>query len=242
MRGESITVLISAYNEAQRILPSLRAIDDYLVSRFSKYEILVIDDGSTDDTAALIQDLARERALIRVQRNKVNRGRGYTFRQGVRELSTDLILVTDADLSTPIESLEELLSSLDGADIVIGSRRAVGARIEVKQPWHRVFMGMVFRQFVSMIVIRGFRDTQCGFKLMRGRAARNLFQRCRINRFSFDVEMLFLAKQLGVRVREVPVTWRDSPNSRVNIIEDSLNMLLDLFRMRWYWVTGAYKS
>jgi dolichyl-phosphate beta-glucosyltransferase len=243
MRTEPITVLISAYNEAQRILPSLRVIDDYLPGLFPEYEILVIDDGSTDDTAARVRSFAREHTRIRVQRNDVNRGRGYSHRQGVRESSGEIILFTDADLSTPIQSLEHFLVVLDkGADIVIGSRRVPGACIEVRQPWYRACMGTVFQQMVRTIVISGFRDTQCGFKLIRGRAAKDLFRLGRIDRFCFDVEMLFLAGRSGLVVREVPVTWRNSPHSQVNILGDSLNMFLDLFRIRWYRLTGVYHN
>lgn len=241
MRTESITVLISAFNEAQRILPSLRAVEDYLPRLFSEYEVLVVDDGSSDETASLVRSFAEEHPRVRLQRNSVNHGKGYAVRQGTALSSGKLVLITDADLSTPIEELEALLASIDnGADIAIGSRQAAGARVEVRQPWHRVFMGFVFRRLVSLVVVSGYRDTQCGFKLMKAGIAKELLQRGKVDRFCFDVEMLFLARQSGYVVREVPVIWRDSPNSRVNIIGDSLNMFLDLFRIRGYWLRGVY--
>lgn len=185
--------------------------------------------------------LAEKLGSIRLIRYGTNKGKGYAVREGVKISRGDLILMTDADLSTPVEELEKLFSFVqNGFDIVIGSRGLDESMIVVRQPWYREKMGKAFNILVRMFLIDGFKDTQCGFKLFRGNVARKLFRYSLINRFSFDVEILFLAQKAGYLINEVPIRWFNSPASKVNIFRDSIKMFIDLFRILAYWTAGKY--
>jgi dolichyl-phosphate beta-glucosyltransferase len=200
-----------------------------------------VDDGSTDDTSAVVQNLGRRLAGIRLIRYAQNRGKGYAVRTGCLASKGNILLISDADLSTPIEEIEKLLPFIDaGFDVVIGSRGLPGSEIEVRQPWHREKMGKTFNLLVKLLAIGGIKDTQCGFKLLEGAVARDLFARSLIEGFSFDVEILFLAARSGRRIKEVPIKWLDSPNSRVRLLRHPLQMMLDLFRVRAYALSGRY--
>lgn len=226
-----LSVIVPAFNEATRIGQSLVRIGAFLGRLEGGSELLVVDDGSADATAAVVADSkVPGLRLIRLERN---RGKGAALRAGVAASTGDEVLLCDADLSTPIEEYEALRPELAGHDVVLGSRGVAGARITRHQPWHREAMGRVFNRIVRWIVIDGFRDTQCGFKLLRGDVARALFAAMRIDRFAFDVELVWLAVQRGHTVREVGVAWHDSPQSRVRPLRDSTRMLIDVVRLRW---------
>jgi len=239
--SDFISVVIPAYNEETRILSTLEKVHSYCTDRFGEFEIIIVDDGSSDDTSALVTFLSGHRENVSLIRYAQNAGKGFAVKKGVLSSRGDLILICDADLSTPIEEIEKLLPFVDNDyDIAIGSRGLRDSRIVERQPWYRERMGKTFNFFVRMLAIRGIKDTQCGFKLFKGDRARALFSKSRINGFSFDVEVLYLARRAGYKINEVPITWINSPFSRVVIMRDPLKMFLDLLKIRANSLTGRY--
>jgi dolichyl-phosphate beta-glucosyltransferase len=229
----SLSIVIPAYNEERRLPGTLERIRAHVGGPGYDAEIIVVDDGSRDGTLKTVRKLRDSMPFLRDVSYGANRGKGYAVRAGVAAATKDAILFSDADLSTPIEDLEKLWGWYGrGWDVVIASRALPGSLREKRQPLYRELMGDVFRWLVSLLVVRGFRDTQCGFKLFRASAARRIFERVRTDGFAFDVEVLMRARELGYRTAEVPVVWRDSPASRVRPVRDSARMLLDLLRMR----------
>ena len=229
-----ISIVIAAYNEEQRIGKSLVKIKDYLNSQNFAYEIIVVDDGSTDNTKQVAIAYQSENSNLKIISYPINKGKGYALRQGVLASKGKSVLVSDADLSTPIEELSYVLPliSTHEYDVVIGSRALKPDTIIKKQPWWRQGMGKIFNRIVRLLVLEGFKDTQCGFKLFSGEASRALFKNARVDRFAYDVEILALAKKSRYRVTEVPVRWVNSPASKVHPVFDSLQMLFDLVRIR----------
>jgi dolichyl-phosphate beta-glucosyltransferase len=231
---EIISVIIAAYNEEGRITDTLRKIHDYETAHGLEFEIIVVDDGSTDRTTLVVNEMIPEKPKLKVIRYEKNRGKGYALRTGVMASQGSRVLVSDADLSTPIEEIEVLLKHLDnaGCHVAIGSRALARSQFLKKQPWWRSTMGKIFNRFVRLLIMNDFSDTQCGFKLFYGNVARNLFSAARIDRFAYDVEILALAKKQGYKIAEVPICWRNAPGSKVNPVFDSLQMLKDLCRIR----------
>jgi len=208
-------------------------------------EILVVDDGSRDDTAEIVEGIAAAApggASLRLLRNGANRGKGYSLKHGFLLASGTYVLLSDADFSTPIEELPRLLGPVaSGAcDIAIGSRGLAQSQVALRQPIWRQTMGRIFNRIVRLLTGLPFRDTQCGFKLMRREAAAPLFRAARVERFAYDVEILVLARKAGLGVREVPVLWRDAPGSKVHAFKDSLLMLRDVLWVLWRERRGAY--
>jgi dolichyl-phosphate beta-glucosyltransferase len=235
-----LSVIIPAYNEERRIGPTLERVAAYLASRRWRSEVLVVIDGSRDRTAEIVGRVATD-VPIRVLDSGVNRGKGSCVRRGMLEARGDLRVFSDADLSTPIEEVERLAAMVAaGYDVAIGSRHLPGSRVEVRQPWWRQTMGRGFNACTRRLVMTGIRDTQCGFKLFSADAARCIFPRQRIERFGFDVELLWIARRLGLRVAEIPVTWVDDPRSTVRPISDAARMLVDLVRIRQADRKGLY--
>ncbi len=238
-----LSVVVPAFNEETRISGTIERIGSYLKENFAEYEIIIVDDGSTDGTAEVITDLGRKFGNIRLVRYPENAGKGYAIRKGVLSSQGDLLLISDADMSTPIEEVERLIPFIHGGfDVVIGSRGLEESDIIVRQPWYRQNMGKIFNLIVRVLVIGGIRDTQCGFKLFKGDVSRTLFAKSRIDGFSFDVEILALAREAGYEIKEVPVKWVNSPNSKVRLMRDPIRMFLELFKIRAYLLAGKYNK
>ncbi len=231
----SLSIIIPAYNEEKRIGRSLRDISAYLATRALQYEVIVVDDGSSDETAAVVAAAAAENPRISLIRSDRNRGKGHALRMGVLASTGDRVLVSDADLSTPIDEVETLAAAMSAGncDIAIGSRALALSNIIKRQPWWRQGMGKIFNRIVKFIVLDGFEDTQCGFKLFNGDLAREIFSRAVTDRFAYDVEILLLARKSGCRILEVPIRWINAPGSTVNPVVDSARMVLDLLIMRY---------
>mgnify|MGYP001824752780 CR=1 FL=1 len=238
MTRPDLSIVIPAYNEARRLPETLAHLDRWLGSTTLRTEILIVDDGSTDRTTEVAREAGAEG--IRLFRHEPNRGKGYAVRRGMLAARGERRLMTDADLSTPIEELPRLMRELDhGAEVAIGSRAVAGARIEVHQPAYREAMGRVFNRLVQLLLLPGLKDTQCGFKLFSARAAEEAFGACRLDGFSFDVEALFVARRRGRRLVEVPVVWRNDEASRVSLGGGGA-AFADLFRIRFFAWRGVY--
>ncbi len=236
-----LSIVIPAYNEEHRLRPTLEAVTAWLRERGTTHEILVVDDGSRDGTVRVAEEFAREHAWVRILRLPVNRGKGAAVRAGFAESRSARVLLSDADLSTPIEELIPLASALEnGADLAIASRGLASSNLVVRQAWYREYMGKTFNFLVRLITGIPHRDTQCGFKLLHGSLARELAAEMREDGFAFDVELILLTRSRGLTVREVPVTWINKLNSRVSPVTDSLRMLLALPRILRR--TGRYRD
>lgn len=228
-----LSIVIPAYNEQERIETTLDRTLSYVSERYPRSEIIVVDDGSSDETTARVEALAERNDRLRALRLPLNRGKGAAVRSGVLASRGAKVLFMDADLATPIEELDKLDPFLDqGYDVVIGSRGLAESDIRERQPFPRELMGRTFNVIVRSLLLGGFRDTQCGFKLFSRRAADELFGAQTLDGFSFDVEVLLLAKERGYRVREVPVVWYHSPQSKVSPVTDASRMFLDLLWLR----------
>lgn len=236
-----LSVVIPAYNEEVRCKSTLPQLWRELNRRFATFEIIVVDDGSNDGTAQVASRFSNDHHKVRLISYPDNRGKGYAVRMGVLAAKGRYILFSDADLSTPVREVRKLLKALEeGYDIAIGSRARKAAMILERQPLYRICMGKIFNKFVQLLTVRGISDTQCGFKCFRGEAAREIFPHCRIDGFSFDVEVLYLARQKGMRIKEVGVLWRNSPLSKVHPVFHSLQMLRDLFVIRLHALARSY--
>jgi dolichyl-phosphate beta-glucosyltransferase len=236
-----LSVVIPAFDEGQRIRTPLREALRYLDAQPYLFEVLVVSDGSTDDTADAVREVAAGRENVVVLENGANRGKGFAVRRGMLEARGDVMLFSDADGATPIEEVRKLLDALAaGCDIAIGWRGLRESNVEVRQPRWREAMGRMFNVVVQRAALPGIHDSQCGFKCFTREAARRIFPRQRVERFGFDVEVLFVAQLLGYGVAEVPVRWRNDPRSTVHPIRDSASMLADLVRLRVRHARGLY--
>lgn len=239
-----LSIVIPAFNEEQRLPKTLESIRAYLKSRSLRAEVLVVDDGSTDATAKVVE---RSRAcfpelqLISTDRNH---GKGFSVRRGMLEARGEIALFTDADLSAPIEEADKLLAALNegGYDGAIGSRAVDRRLIVVHQSAFRERAGIFFNRIVRWLTGLPFQDTQCGFKAFRRERTRVLFERQRTEGFGFDPEILFLAQLEGMRIAEVPVRWAHNPATKVNMLGDSVRMCLDLLAIRWNAWMGRYSG
>ncbi len=238
-RPFTLSIVIPAYNEAARLPATLRRITGFLAGRrhLLPVEIIVADDGSRDDTAKLAAAVAMPSDVeMRVVSLSRNRGKGAAVRAGLAASRGERILVTDADLATPIEEIETLLS--ERAGIVAGSRGLRRELIARKQPLPRDLLGRLFNHLLRLLSLTSLKDTQCGFKLIDGDLGRVLAMQMRLDGFAFDVEMLARAERMGQRVVEVPVRWFHQDSSRVRPLRHGLQMLRDMLRIRWWLWTG----
>ena len=237
-----LSIIIPAFNEESRLPPYLSSVIAYLESRGSPSEIIVVDDGSQDGTAAAVQALTTGCPFLRLLPLGRNKGKGFAVRTGMLAAKGDLRLFCDADGATPIEELHRLERALsDDIDIVIGSRAIRNPECRVEGTLHRKYIGFIYNRLVRLLAVRGLSDTQCGFKLFRGAAADTLFAAQTLAGFGFDVEVLFLARKWGYAIREVPVNWQDQPRGKVRVLRDSARMLFDLVKLRRAWAAGAYR-
>ncbi|MGE5570124.1 MAG: dolichyl-phosphate beta-glucosyltransferase [Rhodospirillales bacterium] len=240
----SISIVLPAYNEEARLPATLTAILSYLEARnWKEFEILVVNDGSLDGTAAVAERFRGRHPKVTLLENPGNRGKGYSVRHGMLKARGDWVLFSDSDLSAPIEELDALLEAAkaQNASVVIGSRALDRSLIKVHQSWFRETAGRIFNLLMRLIIGLPFADTQCGFKLFERRAAQEVFRRQTIERWGFDAEVLFIARKLGFKTIEVPVRWSHSEGTKVSMFRDSLNMFADLLRVRWNHLRGLYR-
>ena len=228
-----VSIVIPAYNEEERIGPTLDSIVRYFRNRNLSFEIIVVDDGSVDRTKD-ISGLKLTEIEHQILINSSNHGKGFSVRRGILSSKGKHILFVDSDLSTPIEDYEKLESSLNnGYDLVIGSRGVSTSDVQIHQNILRETMGKTFNLIARLLSFQNIRDSQCGFKAFKQEPAKLIFERQKIDGFCFDVEVLFLAQKMGYRIQEVGVRWRNSPKSKVHIFLDPIKMFLDLFKIRW---------
>jgi glycosyltransferase involved in cell wall biosynthesis len=241
-----ISIIIPAYNEAVRIGATLESVAAYLSRCPWPSEIIVVDDGSTDETVALAEKAGGHHQgqgmSIQVIRNPGNKGKGYSVRNGVLHARAEIVMFTDADLSAPITELPKLVEPIQTGqcDIVIGSRAVDRSLIGIRQSPFREFAGRIYNLLMRVITGLNLKDTQCGFKAYRRQAVLPVFEVQRIAGFSFDVEILYLAKKRRLSIMEVPVVWNHAEGSRVRMMTDSMKMFLDLLRIRWNGLLGRY--
>jgi dolichyl-phosphate beta-glucosyltransferase len=240
----TLSIVIPAYNEERRLPSTLDAVFAWLDGNsYRDAEVLVVDDGSTDSTAALVEARAIQESRLRLVRNPGNRGKGYAVRHGMLEAQGDWILFSDADLSAPIEELPKLLAAAreKNSAVAIGSRALDRSLIGVHQSQWRELSGIFFNRLMRLITGLPFADTQCGFKLFRRDAARRIFPLQRLDGFSFDVEDMFIAQTLGIATSEVPVRWNNVEGTKVGMAQ-GIASFLDLLRIRWYGLQGFYSG
>lgn len=228
-----VSIVIPAYNEEDRIVRTLEAVVAYFNTLGVRYEVLVVDDGSTDRTAGIVSSFAEQHGRMQLLSYGGNRGKGAAVRHGVLHSTGQQILFSDADLATPIEEFAKLRDALAaGNDVAIGSRDIAGANLVRHQSAIREAGGKLFNRLVQLLAVPGIHDTQCGFKLFTAVAGQRIFGLGVVENFSFDVEALFLARKLGYRIAEVPITWRHQEGSKVRFVRDALRMLRTLLQIR----------
>lgn len=236
-----LSLIIPAFNEEARLPGTIEQVTRYLRDQPFRWEILVVDNASTDGTSQVVQRLSSQVANLRLL-HEPRRGKGAAVRTGVLAAQGEFRFICDADLSMPIEELVKFLPpTLTDFDVAIASREVPGA-VRINEPAYRHWIGRAFNALVRLIALPGLHDTQCGFKCFRAAAAEDLFRRQTILGWTFDVEILFLARKSGYRIVEVPIRWVHIPGSRVRIARDSLAMFLDLLRIRWNWLRGRYEN
>jgi glycosyltransferase involved in cell wall biosynthesis len=235
------SIVIPAYNESARIGNALTQVLACVHKHGWNAEVLVVDDGSRDDTAAIVKAFSLQDPIVKLIQNPGNRGKGFSVRNGILHASGDIVMFTDADLSAPMDEAERLFEAVrNGADIAIGSRWLERGRQTVQQPLYRRFFGRCFNAVTRLIMGLPFADTQCGFKAFRRQAAQTVFQLQRIERWGFDPEILFIALKRGYRICEVPVSWGHDERTRISYLKDGLKMLEELVFIRWNALTGVY--
>lgn len=228
-----ISIVIPTFNEENRIGNTIVSIIEYLRRSRKQSEIIVADDGSKDNTIYHVSNKYDPVVPISILSHSFNMGKGAAVKRGMMQATGDVVLFTDADLSTPIEELDRLLVELDkGFDVVIGSRGMAQSILEKRQPFYRQFMGKTFNKMVQFVVLPGIQDTQCGFKLFSRRAVNSLFPEQMLTGFAFDVEILYMARKKGLKIKEVPVTWHNATGSKVHIVRDSLKMFWNMLLIR----------
>ena len=227
--SQKISIIIPAYNEESRIVSSLVSAWIYMSERGYDFEIIVVDDGSKDKTVELVKQFGKAKLI----KQPKNMGKGAAVRTGMLSSTGDIKIFTDADFSTPIYEIQKILQKMNGsADICIGSRAIDNSMIKKHQPFYREFMGKFFNKIVQFLLFKGIKDTQCGFKGFKKAAAEKIFNQAKINGFSFDVEILFLANKFAMKIEQVPVEWYNDNRSKVNPVKDSIAMIIELLKIK----------
>jgi glycosyltransferase involved in cell wall biosynthesis len=235
-----VSIVVPAFNEASRIGESLRKIEEFLKRVPWSAEIVIVDDGSTDKTAAIVSEATIPG--LRLIRSEKNHGKGHAVRAGVLDARGDYVIFSDADLSAPIEELQKLLTAAEtqSADVVIGSRAVDRSFIEKHQSRGREVGGIIFNRIVRIVLGLKIHDTQCGFKMFRRQKIRPVFEKMTIEGFGFDPELLFLASKAGLKILEIPVRWSHAEGSKIRFMRDSVRMFTDLLQIRWNHLSGRY--
>jgi glycosyltransferase involved in cell wall biosynthesis len=241
MAHPQLSIVIPAYNESARIENALERVMSCVQEQGWDAEVLVVDDGSKDDTAAIVQRWMIRYPRLHLVQNPGNRGKGYSVRNGLLQAAGEVVMFTDADLSAPMEEAERLLAAIaDGADVAIGSRWMDRTRQTIHQPLYRQFFGRCFNWITRLVMGLPFKDTQCGFKAFKRSAAQVIFRLQTIERWGFDPEILFIARKLKYVIREVPVTWGHDERSRMSYLKDGMKMLEDMAKIRANSLAGRY--
>lgn len=242
LRSTFISIIVPVFNEENRVEAGFPSLFSYLENNFEKWEVIYVDDGSTDRTYTKLELAAQKYPGLRLLRIPTNTGKGNAVRQAFQVSEGDLIIFSDADFSTPIEEIETLFSYIDkGFDIAIGSRSLDESNVEIRQAWLRQSLGKVFNLIIRILLPIRFQDTQCGFKMFKKEAVRMLLPQMKVNGFAFDVETLVIAQILGMKIAEVPVTWRNVLGSKVHPVKSSLEMLKDTITIRFRVAKGSYR-
>jgi len=235
------SIVIPAYNESARIGATLDKVLGYVALRGWNAEVILVNDGSSDDTVRIVQRYAAQHPTLRLVENPGNRGKGYSVRNGMLQARGQVLLFSDADLSSPIEEADKLLAAIaEGADLAIGSRWLQSELQTQRQPLYRQLFGRIFNLLLRTILGLKFKDTQCGFKAFTRRAAQAIFPLQRIERWGFDPELLYLANKFGFRVVEIPVAWAHREGTRISPLRDGPRMFFEMLKIRWYALTGKY--
>jgi glycosyltransferase involved in cell wall biosynthesis len=241
MSHPQLSIVIPAYNESARIEATLDRVMNCVEAQGWDAEVLVVDDGSSDNTAEIVQHWMTLYERLHLIKNNGNRGKGYSVRNGLLQAAGEVVMFTDADLSAPMEEANFLLAAIaDGADVAIGSRWMDRTRQTIHQPLYRQFFGRCFNAVTRLIMGLPYRDTQCGFKAFRREAAQVIFRLQRIERWGFDPEILFIARKLKYTIREVSVTWGHDERSRMSYLKDGMKMLEDMAVIRSNSLAGRY--
>jgi len=242
-RRPRYSIIIPAYDESARLGSTLEKVLAFVSERGWDAEVIAVDDGSRDDTAEIILGYSRKDSRLRLLQNPGNRGKGYSVRNGMLQAQGDILLFSDADLSSPIEEADKLVAAIaEGADIAIGSRWLLSDLQTQRQPPYRQLFGRIFNLLLRITLGLNFKDTQCGFKAFTRRAAMAIFPLQQIERWGFDPELLYLAKQFGFRVAEIPVKWAHREGTRIDPLRDGPKMLLEMLRIRWNALSGKYRE
>jgi dolichyl-phosphate beta-glucosyltransferase len=241
--SKQISVVVPCFNEEKTIYQNIKRMAEYLQSRFNRFEIIAVNDGSIDNTLAELLKLKQEDFPLKIIDHKQNQGKGKVVRDGILGSQYDLVMFLDADLGIPIEELEKFVAEIEnGYDIAIASRFVPGLKIKRPVRWHRKVMEKGFR-LLRILIINDWqiKDTQCGFKVFKKDAAMNIFPKLTVNRFAFDAELIFVASKKKFKIKELPITLQNPPNSHVRIIRDPLNMTLDLIKIKVNHLKRKYK-
>jgi dolichyl-phosphate beta-glucosyltransferase len=241
MNSTAYSLVIPAYNEEERIAASLEKVLAHIAGRGWDAEVIVVNDGSLDHTAQLVRRFSERHPCVRLLENPGNRGKGYSVRNGMLHARGNLLVFSDADLSTPIAEADQLIAAIErGCDVAIGSRWIRPELQRERQPLFRQLLGRIFNLLLRIFLGLNFKDTQCGLKAFTRSAAQEIFSRQRIERWGFDPELLFLARRLRFRVEEIPVEWAHDERSKIHPVMDGFKMFLEILRIRWYALAGKY--
>lgn len=237
-----LSIVVPAYNEEKRIHTILEAIEKYVKGKDFRIETLIVVDGSPDNTADVAEAYSDKIPNFRVIRGRENRGKGGAVAHGFSLAKGKYVVFSDADNSTPIEQVDKLLKYAENFDVVIGSRYCSGGKLAVPQPFYRIAGSRFLNILIQLLAVPGVKDTQCGFKLFEREAANRIFSKMSVKGWSFDIEILAIARKLGYKIKEVGITWYDNPHSAVNPIKDGLRMITDSWQVRKNIISGVYNK